>query len=567
MIYQMFDPSSTKKKLISTSVHSSILYLSVYIYKFLKVPVPCRRFIDMESIRVVFISSLFWFAASIVVIYIYLKNVVYGVWNRKNVPHDHPSIPFGNVPLSFFMGETTHGELVKKSYHKYKNFRFHGIYILCEPVLVINDPELIQLVLVKNFTQFYNRGVLSDAEKDPLSAHLARLEDEKWKRLRSKLSPTFTSGKLKLMFPLIKEICDQLINTCDNALESSDIIELKTIITRFTIDCISSIAYGFNCDSLHNTDTPFLKYGKMSNYVGRVFILFSFFIPQLIKFVPVPEKRRELEKFFTQIFIDMVEHRRKEKVSRNDFLNMLIELIDYGKILEDETSEKKCHLSKLTEADKLTIMEAVSQAFIFFSAGQETTSSAISCCLYELALNPDIQQELFNEINKVHNNPGDLTYEKLFGMQYLDMVFQETLRKYPGSSILNRIAVEDFKIPNSDFIIEKGMRIVIPITGLHMDPDIYSEPEKFNPIRFTPENKAKRHNFSYVPFGEGPRQCIGKRLGSLKPKIALFYMLLNYEFSVCEKTSIPIKYQPDYFVQVPYDIYLKVRRRKRTNEI
>lgn len=115
---------------------------------------------------------------------------------------------------------------------KYKKFRYHGIYILCEPVLVISDPELIQCVLVKNFTQFYDRGVLSDSQKDPLSAHLARLEGEKWKRLRSKLSPTFTSGKLKLMFPLIKEICDELIKTCDTALNESDVIELKEITTR-----------------------------------------------------------------------------------------------------------------------------------------------------------------------------------------------------------------------------------------------------------------------------------------------------------------------------------------------
>lgn len=84
----------------------------------------------------------------------------------------------------------------------------------------------------------------------------------------------------------------------------------------------------------------------MSNYVGRVFILFSFFIPQLIKFVPVPGKRRDLERFFTQIFIDMVERRREEKILRNDFLNMVIELIDHGEIREDDGSDKNYRFSK-----------------------------------------------------------------------------------------------------------------------------------------------------------------------------------------------------------------------------
>ena len=105
--------------------------------------------------------------------------------------------------------------------------------MLYKPILVINDPDLIQLVLVKNFGNFYYRGTLYNENKDPLSTGLVRLYDEKWKRLRGKLSPTFTSGKLKLMYPLVKEISDELIKVYDEALRKTDIVDIKNISTRF----------------------------------------------------------------------------------------------------------------------------------------------------------------------------------------------------------------------------------------------------------------------------------------------------------------------------------------------
>ena len=105
--------------------------------------------------------------------------------------------------------------------------------MLCEPVLVINDPDLIQRVLVKNFNSFYNRGTLNNESKDPLTTSLIRLYDEKWKKLRGKLSPTFTSGKLKLMYPLIKEISDGMVKVYEDALRKTDVIDVKDLSTRF----------------------------------------------------------------------------------------------------------------------------------------------------------------------------------------------------------------------------------------------------------------------------------------------------------------------------------------------
>jgi cytochrome P450 family 6 len=88
--------------------------------------------------------------------------------------------------------------------------------------------------------------------------------------------------------------------------------------------------------------------------------------------------------------------------------------------------------------------------------------------------------------------------------------FSETLRKYPSVPILNRECTKEYKIPGTDVFLEKGMATVIPVLAIHHDPKYYPDPERFDPERFSEVEKAKRHQYVYLPFGEGPRICIGK---------------------------------------------------------
>jgi len=94
-------------------------------------------------------------------------------------------------------------------------------------------------------------------------------------------------------------------------------------------------------------------------------------------------------------------------------------------------------------------------------------------------------------------------------MTYLDKVVAEILRKYPPLPMLNRECSKPYKIPGTDTVLEKGIPVFIPVTALHYDPNYYPEPERFDPERFSDEEKQKRHHYVYLPFGEGPRICIG----------------------------------------------------------
>lgn len=103
-----------------------------------------------------------------------------------------------------------------------------------------------------------------------------------------------------------------------------------------------------------------------------------------------------------------------------------------------------------------------------------------------------------------------ITYEAIKDMEYTSMALKETLRKYPFAPAINRLAASDYKFSDHDVIIEKGMNVTIPILGIHFDLEYYPEPHKYDPERFSEENKSTRPACTFLSFGGGPRMCIGK---------------------------------------------------------
>ncbi|KAL6448751.1 hypothetical protein ACFW04_000513 [Cataglyphis niger] len=160
--------------------------------------------------------------------------------------------------------------------------------------------------------------------------------------------------------------------------------------------------------------------------------------------------------------------------------------------------------------NRLTLLEAIAQAFVFFIAGFETSSTTATFCLYELAQQQDLQDKLRKEIDEILKKHGELTYNAVNEMTYLHKVVNEAMRKYPPLPSLNRMCTEEINLPTTNIHIPKGMLITIPLLGLHRDPSIYPDPDRFDPERFNEDKVAARHPYAYLPFGEGPRICIGE---------------------------------------------------------
>ncbi|KAK0178496.1 hypothetical protein PV327_007382 [Microctonus hyperodae] len=182
------------------------------------------------------------------------------------------------------------------------------------------------------------------------------------------------------------------------------------------------------------------------------------------------------------------------------------------------------------------------QALIFFVAGFETSSKTISTTLYELAIHPEIQEKLRIEIINILNiHNGKLSYDAINEMKYLDMVMKETLRKYPPASELNRRNIVPYEIPGYDVILPTGSDIHIPIYCIHNDEVHYPNPELFDPERFNEENDNKLDSMTYMPFGAGPRRCIGLKLATYQIKLGLIAVLKNFKVTPSTLTKIPFK--------------------------
>ncbi|XP_066599080.1 uncharacterized protein [Prorops nasuta] len=494
-------------------------------------------------------------------LYLYYKLVVFKFWKNKNVYSPDPTFPTGNA-LPMVTGKKSPGEVLAELYLQHKKLPFIGLYMFFKPNLFVNDLDLVKFVLTKEFGSFHDRGMYCNENIDPLSGHLFLLPGKKWRNLRVKLTPTFTSGKIKQMFQILKESGDGLAKFLDREASISDSLEIKDIFARYSTDNIMSTAFGINSNSMENPDCEFRYWGKKAFEPKAVVNTFTMFAPKVLEIFSVPFTDKGVTKFFMNAFEETVKYREKHNVVRKDFLNLIMQLMKNGYVEPDEDKSNSSNQENgKANYNKLTMEEGAAQAYVFFVAGFETSSTAATHCLYELALHQEIQDKTREEINATLKKYGGLTYDSINDMPYLTKVINETMRKYPPVPVLNRICTKKVQLPNSDVVIPEGTTITIPIFGIQNDPDIFPDPEKFDPERFSEENVAARHSYAFLPFGEGPRVCIGMRFGLVQTKIALVSALTNFRFKPSKKTQVPLIFDGGSLILTPVDgINLKVEK-------
>ncbi|XP_078036918.1 cytochrome P450 6B4-like [Augochlora pura] len=201
-------------------------------------------------------------------------------------------------------------------------------------------------------------------------------------------------------------------------------------------------------------------------------------------------------------------------------------------------------------------------SFFVLRGGHETTASAMSWALHELAQHQDIQDNLLKEIEQyMEKYNGEITYETMEQMEYLDKVFKETLRKYPAGPLIMRVASSDYTFETLNFTVPKYTNVWVSVYNIQRDPAIYPDPMKFDPERFTKEAEATRHPMHFMPFGEGPRHCIGYRFAIFNWKLGIFTILRDYKVETCEQTVLSPEFEPWSFLLTPKsEIKLKLTK-------
>nr|AGF69213.1 cytochrome P450 CYP6BW5v3 [Dendroctonus valens] len=466
-------------------------------------------------------------------------------WKRKGVPSSDADFLLGDN-TKIFTNKESLGEISVERYKKFKpqGLKHAGFYNFLQPVYFPIDIDIIKHIMQQDANYFASHATYSNPD-DVLSKHLFALEGERWKDLRAKLTPAFTSGKLKMMFETITHKTVGLEKAVATMVDKKEAFVLKEFLCNFTTDVIASCGFGIESDCLGDPNDAFRRAGKKI-FEPRPFrfAILSLFSWDLLPKLGYKHFSNELTNFFTNVVTSTIKHREENQIFGKDFMHLLLQLKNQGVLTDDDKV-----IGSGKEKGILSESDIIAQCFVFFIAGFETSSSTMTFAMLELAQHPDIQDKLRNEILEVlAKHDGKITYEAVMEMPYLEKVICEALRKFPPLPIIPRRCTKTYKVPGTDLVLERGTDVQTPVWAIQNDPEYYENPEVFDPERFSEENKKGRPEYAYLPFGAGPRACIGLRLGKLETKVGLITLLRKFKFTVNKKTPFPIEMDKRGFI-------------------
>ncbi|XP_038223021.1 cytochrome P450 6k1-like [Zerene cesonia] len=437
-------------------------------------------------------------------------------WAQRGVPHLPPHPVMGSLT---FLQRQNPGRWMINSYQHFNKTPYFGAWWFWRPTLIINSPEIARNVLVKDFASFRDR-LLGSGTSDPIGhLNIFTVNEPLWSSIRRRLTNIFTAAKLRALQNLLDTKANQLVERIKNT-ENKTAISLRMLFTDYTSDVIGTAAFGVETKAIVGGECPMRKvtkaFMKFDLYRG---ICWSsiFFFPELVDIFRFTFFPKWATDYFTKVFRLVSEQRRAQRGRTGETKDLVDALIK----LKEESDQNN---------EGLTEDTIVAQAAIFLLGGFETSGAALSFALYELAFHPEIQEKMFKELVQIkeQDENDNLDISKLAEAPYFNSVIKEVLRKYSPMGWLDRIAVQDYKI-DDNLTIEAGTPIYVNAIGMHYDENYFPNPLEFNPERFMPENEKNITPFSYLPFGEGPRNCIGKRFGQISVRHALAHVALNYK--------------------------------------
>lgn len=456
--------------------------------------------------------------ASLIVIIIlfsiyYVSQRKFNYWEKKKVPYIKPTAFLGNYS-DYLLTKKTYGEVAQEICNSFPKEPFVGAFFGTEPTLVVQDPEIIKLVTTKDFYYFNSREIMDHIDKEyPVGLNLFATYGDKWKVTRQHMTPIFTSAKMRNMFHLIEKCSHEFEDMLDREHRTSQVQEMRSLIARYTMDCICSCGFGVDTNTMEGEPmkNPFFKMGQeifeVSNVRacannGRALWPSIFFA---LGFQAMP---KSVSVFFHELLTGVFKSRKYTPTSRNDFVDQILGWTKKSHLSTDSFTRDINGEPKKFEL-KVDDEYLVAQCVVFFAAGFETSATTLSFTLYELAKHPDLQKRALEEVDEyLRKNNNKLDYNCVTQLPFLEACVDEALRLYPVLNVITREVVEDYTLPTG-LRLDRGVRIHLPVYHMHRNPEHFPEPEQYRPERFFPENRHNIKPYTYMPFGEGQRICIG----------------------------------------------------------
>ncbi|KAF7994830.1 hypothetical protein HCN44_004302 [Aphidius gifuensis] len=424
----------------------------------------------------------------------------------------------------------------------------------------LNKPQHAEIIL--RHTKQINKSFFYKFLEPWLGFGLLNSTGQKWAHDRKLITPAFHFGILEEFSEIMVEKA-AILNEKLKAkvkLNGDDYFDVFDMIGKCALDIIYETALGMNVHAQDDVENEYIKavHTISTNAVARAMRLWL-----KSDFIFYKTSRGKAFKEAVEIAHDkcnkVIIHKQQERKLKCNQDNSSLDVAnDIGK------KKRRAFLDSLLEASEkserpLTMDEIREQVNTFMFAGHDTTSALISWTLFCLGNDDEIQKNVHEEIDDVFGDSEELTNTKdLAELKYLDRVIKEVLRLYPSAPTISRKLTEDLQF--GKYTVPAGCNLNLHIYQLHLDPDIWPNPKKFDPDRFLDSNK--RHPYAYVPFSAGPRNCIGQKYAQLEAKMVLTEILRKWKVK-SRDTHETMKSYTAVILRPCEGLYLKFEDRKK----
>nr|AIL94146.1 cytochrome P450 CYP3024A3 [Tigriopus japonicus] len=489
----------------------------------------------------------------VLVFYIYwslTKN--YGKFEKQGLFSIPPQILFGNSK-DLFLQTKPMIDFYRDIYNQFGNNKCGIFYEGPTANFFVKDPELIKQVLIKDFDHFVDLNFIpKELANLPMNEFgLANALGDEWRALKSSITPAFSLKNIKNIGTNINGPALDVIDCLKKS--PNGIADLELYSGYFAMDCIGRIVFSMDFQTAKSGGNEFVKYGDGFFESWRFMV--ASVLPSAAKHLNIAVFNPKSSGFFLRLAHQVLSGRDGANSYPSDVLGLMMKIRD-GKLIpevDDDKGSKQAMAAKCMDNDMIcrTLMQ-------FFMDGYDTVSAMTTMCFFFVAHHPEVQDRLINEVDELAGRVGaNITGDDVKDLPYMAQVYNETSRLAPFSFTVRR-CTKPWKVPGTNAMIPVDMGVVIPIVGLHYDSAHFPEPEKFDPDRFSPENKHKITSGTFLPFGMGPRECIGMKIAQMEAKILMYQVLRNFRLEPCETTVYPPQWRNDHFNRIQGGCHLKL---------
>lgn len=410
----------------------------------------------------------------------------------KRPPGPPHRMPGGNLlayrrdPLNFLMQNARdYGDLITLKFAKWYLYQ-------------INHPDLIQQVLVKQASSFHKSIIYKKTLSEYLGNGLLISDGDYWRRQRRLAQPAFHTQRIHTYADIMVSYAQRMVDSWqpgETRNIADDMMKLTLYIVAKTL---------FDTDVSGDSD----RVGEALEVLLHSVIEQSQIMLRLPEWVPTPARRRKRWSIDTlhQVVMSIIQQRRADPVDHGDLLSMLM-------LSEDDSGER------------MSDAEVRDEALTIFLAGHETTANALTWTVYLLSQHPAIESKLVAELESVLQGRTP-SLEDVPNLRYTEQVIKESMRLYPPAWSMGRQTIEPVEL--GGYTIPPRHSVIIIPYVTHRDPRFFPDPDRFDPDRFLPENEKAMHRYAYLPFGGGPRICIGNGFALMEAKLILATVLQRY---------------------------------------